>query len=177
MQRLFYATAEDLLLVCDRIEDRRRLAYTLIGMFTSPELSTVYSGADISTLRSPAPDPSAMNGYSYLVTDRDRPIAIRKAPQEDGGIRYAVDQLENPDSVTLCPGAVLPPNVLLHGRVGTVSTTPSSSQLHRAFASAIGKTFQKVQAYYVGPGSIKLWHSGHRLTIGAKSPTTYDLAA
>ena len=177
MQRHFYATAEDLLIVCDRVESKRRLAYTLTGLFASPELTIVLGGAAIRTLRSPAPDANAANGHSYLVTDADHPIAIRKVTQKVGGVRYAVDQMSNPDSVTLLPSAIFPPNILLYGRIATTSSTSFAKQLHGAFASAIGKVFRKVQAYYVGPGALNLWHSGYRLTIGADSPSTHDLAA
>jgi len=177
MQRHFYATAEDLLLVFDRVESKRRLAYTLAGLFASPELTTVFNGAAIRTLRSPAPDSNAANGYTYLVTGADHPIAIREVAQKVGGVRYAVDQTENPDSVTLSPSAIFAPNILLYGRIATTSPTAFAKQLHGAFASAIGKEFQKTHAYYVGPGALNLWHSGYRLTIGANSPSTYDLAA
>jgi hypothetical protein len=177
MQRHFYATAGDLLSLFQRVESKRRLAYTLTGMFTSSGLNTVYSGSAIPTLLSPAPGSSAASGYSYLVTDANQPVVVREVPQRAGGLRYAVDQLLNPESVTLLPGGIFPPNVLLYGSVGTASTTPSSVKLQRAFASAIGKLFQRVRAYYVGPQALELWHGGYRLTIGADSPSTYDLAA
>jgi len=177
MQRQFFATADDLLQVFERVEGKRHLAYTLTGLFPSPELTTVYSGATIATLRKPAPDPSATSGYTYLVTDSERRIAVRTVPQQAGGLRYAVDQLENPDSITLTPGGIYPPNVLLYGRVGTVSAASFSVDLHRAFATTIGKLFQRVKAFHVGPGAFKLWQSGHRLTIGANSPPIYDLSA
>src|SRR5438034_11547324 len=74
MQRQFFATADDLLQVFERVEGKRRLAYTLTGLFLSPELTTVYSGSTIATLRSPAPDPSATSGYTYLVRSEERRV-------------------------------------------------------------------------------------------------------
>lgn len=177
MQRHFYATADDLLQVFERVEGQLHLTYTLTGLFPSPDLTTVHSGAAIYTLRKPAPHSSAISGYTYLVTDREQPIVVRKVPQKAGGVRYAVDQLENPSSIALMPGGIYPPNVLLYGSVGTVSASPFSAELHRAFVSAIGKLFQRVKAYYVGPGAFTLWKSGYRLTIGVDSPPIHDLAA
>ena len=144
MQRLFFATAEDLLPVFDRIEARWRLAYTLTGLFETAELMTVRSGATIPTLHSPAPDAGAIGGYNYLVTAAEEPIVVREVPQRTGGLRYAVDQLANPQSVTVMPGGLYAPNALLHGRVATASDVDYSVRLYRAFAAAIGKHFRRV---------------------------------
>jgi hypothetical protein len=150
MQRLFFATAEDLLAVFDRVEARRRLAYTLTGLFETPELRTAPSGAAIPTLHSPAPHAGAIAGYNYLVTAADDPVVVREVPQRRGGVRYAVDQLANPRSVALMPGGPYPPDVRLYGRVGTASDAEFSVRLYRAFATAIGELFRRVGAYYVG---------------------------
>ena len=176
MQRLFFATAEDLIVVFDRVEARRRLAYTLTGLFETPELTTAPSGAAISTLHSPAPDAGAIAGYQYLVSAVDDPVVVREVPQRRGGVRYAVDQLANPRSVVIMPGGLYPPDVRLYGRVGTASDAEFSVRLYRAFAAAIGASFRRVGAYYVGQMAEELWCGGQRLTMGADSPPEYDLA-
>jgi hypothetical protein len=176
MQRLFFATAEDLLAVFDRVEARRRLAYTLTGLFETDELRTAPIGAAIPTLHSPAPDAGAIVGYQYLVTAADDPIIVREVPQRRGGVRYAVDQLANPRSVALMPGGLYAPDIRLYGRVGTASDAEFSVRLYRAFATAIGESFRRVGAYYVGRQAEGLWRGGQRLTIGADSPRDYDLA-
>jgi hypothetical protein len=176
MQRLFFATAEDLLVVFDRVEARRRLAYTLTGLFAKPELSTAASGGAIPTLHSPAPHAGAIAGYQYLVTAAAEPVVVREVPQRRGGLRYAVDQLANPRSVVVMPGGLYPPDVRLYGRVGTASDTEFSVRLYRAFAAAIGESFRRVGAYYVGREGEGLWRGGQRLTMGADSPREYDLA-
>ncbi|MDR3637834.1 MAG: hypothetical protein P4L84_28770 [Isosphaeraceae bacterium] len=176
MRRHFYATAEDLLAVFDRVEARSRLAYTLTGLFETSELTTAHSGATIPTLHSPAPRPGAIAGFNYLVTAADEPVVVREVPQRGGGTRYAVDQLANPRSVALMPGGVYPPNVRLYGRIGTASDAEFSLRLYRAFAGALGKLFRRVGAYHVGRQAEGLWLGGQRLTIGADSPPDGDLA-
>ena len=176
MQRLFFATADDLIPVFERVEAKHRLLYTLCGLLPTRELSSVPSGAAIPTLRSPAPHPSAIACPQYLVTSADYRITIRDVPQASGGIRYAVDQLANSESIILQPGGIYPPDVLLHGRVGSVPSGDFSKQIYRAFTSAITKYFQRVQAFYVGPQAHGLWQSGHRLTPSVQSPKEYDLA-
>jgi hypothetical protein len=177
MQRLFFATADDLIPVFERVEKKHRLVYTLCGLFPSRQTSSVSSGADIPTLRRPAPHPSAIACPQYLLTDGGKPIIVRDIPQKSGGVLYAVDQLANPESIIVQPGGVYPPEVLLHGRVGSASSTPFAAQIHRAFASAIGKLFKHVRAFYVGPQAYELWQRGHRLTAAVQSPKEYDLAA
>jgi hypothetical protein len=59
---MFFATADDLLPVFERVEKRHSLAYTLRGLLESPVLTTVFSGAAIPTLRASAPSPAAIGG-------------------------------------------------------------------------------------------------------------------
>jgi hypothetical protein len=175
MLRLFFATAEDLLAFFDRVEERRQLAYTLTGLFETPEFMTAPSGAAIPTLHSLAPHTGASSGFNYLVTAAGDPVVVREVPQRGGGLRYAIDQLANPWSITLMPGGLYPPDVLLCGRVGTASDAEFSVRLYRGFAAAIGKSFRRVGAYYVGRQAEGLWRGGQRLTMGADSPREYDL--
>jgi hypothetical protein len=177
MQCLFFATAQDLALVFELVEARNQLGYTRTGLFESESAQTVYSGSAIPTLRTPAPDASAVAGYAYLVQDRDLPVVVREVPQRNGATRFAIDQLANPESVVLLHGGLFTPNVLLHGSVGTASDTPRSRQLQHAFAAAIADSFERVHSYYVGAAAVELWKSGCRLTISASSPTDYDLVA
>ena len=176
MQHLLFATADDLLPIFERVEARHSLAYTLCGLFHSDEVSTVSSGSVIPTLRGAAPHPSAVACPRYLVTPASAPVTVRKVPQASGGIRYAVDQLANPDSIIIQTGGIFPPDVLLHGSIGSASATPFSTQIYRAFTSAITKSFSHVQAFYVGAKAYELWQQGYRLTPAIQSPREYDLA-
>jgi hypothetical protein len=177
MQRMFYATADDLLPVFERVEERYSLAYTLRDLSETPSLTTVYSGSAIPTLRAPAPMANAIGGYQYLATPADVPISLREVPQVHGGTRYTFDQATTPSSVEVTPGGFFRPDVLLYGRVATISVTPFSQQVYRAFASAIAAHFVRIRAFYVGPHAADLFHTGCRLTIGADSPPEFDLAA
>ena len=175
-QRHFFAAGDDLLPVFESVEANRGLSYTLCGLFPSRELTSVVAGGEIPALRSPAPYPSAIACPQYLVTAAGAPISVREVPQKSGGVLYAIDQLENPESTIIQPGGLYPPHVLLHGRVGTVSSEPFAAQLQRAFASAIAKFFERARAFYVGPEARELWGRGYRLTPNAQSPREYDLA-
>jgi hypothetical protein len=176
MQRLFFATADDLLPVFERVETKHHLAYTLCGLFTSSKFQSFSSGAALPSLRVPAVHPNAIAGAQYLVTPAGQSPVIREVTQNGGGVRYAIDQLVNPDSITIQSGGIYPPDILLHGRVATISSTVFATQVQRAFSSAVGKLFQHIRAFYVGSQAHELWRTGYRLTHSAKSPREYDLA-
>jgi hypothetical protein len=176
MQRLFFATADDLLPVFERVESKHRILYTLCGLFASRETSPVSSGTAIPSLHGPALHPNAIVCPAYLVTPSDYRVTVREVPQASGGVRYAVDQLANPDSITVQAGGIFPPDVLLHGRVASASSSSFSTQIYRAFTSAITKHFRHIRAFYVGAHAHELWERGYRLTPSAQSPKEYDLA-
>lgn len=175
MQRHFYATADDLLPIFERVESKHDLSYTLTGLLYSPVLTQVRSGAQMTSLRSPAPHRDASCGPQYLVTPAEAIVHIRDVPQHSGGVRYAVDQLINPDSITVQHGGFFRPDVLLYGRVGTVSASDFSRRVYRAFSAAVAKQFVRVRSFYVGPQAHALLGQGCRLTIGDDSPAEYDL--
>jgi hypothetical protein len=104
-------------------------------------------------------------------------VRVREVPQVRGGTRYTFDQATTPDSIEVTPGGFYRSDVLLYGRVATISTTPISKQIYGAFTSAIRASFAHIREFYVGPQAAELLRSGCRLTIGADSPTEYDLAA
>ena len=86
-----------------------------------------------------------------------------------------MDQLANPDTVTLTPGGVWTQDIVLYGRVATASDSKASQELMRRFACAIKKQFTKIRAFYVGPKARELLDKGKRLTIAAQSPRDFDL--
>jgi len=176
MQKLFFATAEDLLPIFAQVESKHDLAYTEAGLFKSPSLSTVYSGAAISTLHAPAPCPDAACCSCYLITPSTATVNVRVVPQNRGGVRHAVDQAYNADSVIIQHGGIFGRDVLLSGSVSTGSNTLVATRIYRAFASAIGQQFARIQAFYVGPQAHGLLQRGFRLTQGVQCPPEYDLA-
>jgi hypothetical protein len=175
--RHFYATKDDLLPVIEAFEAKEPVKYVLTGLHRGAELTVYSRGRDIGTLGLPAPHANAISGYNYLVALSTEIIQVQTCPQNSGGVRYAVDQGVNPRTITLLHGAFFAPDVLLYGRVGTVSDEPVAIRLYRAFSGALTKRFHRIQEFWVGPNAAKLLVSGCRLTIGANSPREFDLAS
>jgi hypothetical protein len=171
----FFATETDLLPVFSMVEAKRCLSYTLMGHIYSPKIVSFNSGCDLPTLSLPAPEESAIVCPAYLVTEAEQAVTLRELSIYEGRRRWAVDQLENPDSTGIWHGGVYENGVLLYGRVATCSKSKIAQSLQRAFAAAIRKKFVKVRAFYVGPEASGLLDTGWRLTGAKQSPPEYDL--
>jgi hypothetical protein len=138
-----------------------------------------------------------VGGYSLLVVPKRSRIEIRRILRQagtvasvfdellptasrlllGGEVRYALDQLKNPQSVSFLPGGIFEKkNVLVCGHIGTASNDPKSVGLYKAFVTAITKGFERIGAYRVGPEAVRLMDEGYRMvTIGVGSPREYDL--
>jgi hypothetical protein len=122
-----------------------------------------------------AKNESAVACDSFLVSDKNISIVSRKLSDFNGVERFAFDQLKNENTIVFSPGGVWEKNILLNGRVSTVSEHEVSTRLMKRFGSAIRKKFIKVKAFYVGEEALEMLKHGKRLTIAAQSPIEFDL--
>jgi len=175
VQRHFYALPEDLIGIFDLVEPPQPLRYTPTGMLTSSRPESFLNGVYLPSLNAPPPSDAASSGHSYLVTLRDSEPVGRKVELNSGDVRYAFDQLMNPDSIELLPGARHESGAILYGRIATGSDSAVSRKLFGLFKQAIGKRFRKINAFWVGAKAEEAWRQGERLTIGLASPQEYDL--
>jgi hypothetical protein len=171
----FFATPEDLLPVFSSVEARRQVVYTLMGHVSEPDVRSFSAASELPTLFGPAPADSVSAGHAYLVTDATNNVSTRELSPYRGAPRWAIDQLNNPDSAVLQHGGFFGKGVLLHGSIRTASKSAVAIGLQRAFDVAIRKHFVRVQAFYVGKQAESLLDSGYRLTFSAGAPGEYDL--
>lgn len=175
----FYAAGADLLSVLAEVEAKRRVVYVPMDPIVKPEGTpapeTLTHGADLPDLGR-ATDASASSCRGYLVTDEERHVMPRKITSNDGTIWYAIDQLANPDTVEFSPGGVWTDEIVLHGRVATISDTEPAQRLMRLFRNAIKRHFVRVRAFWVGPEAESFLDEGNRLTPAAQCPPEMDLA-
>jgi hypothetical protein len=175
VHRHFYTLPEDLLVIFDLVEASQRLRYTPMRSLDSASPMSFVKGAELPTLNAAPPSDSAIAGHSYLVTLREIEPIGRKIKLNDGGVTHAFDQLSNPDSIELLPGARHVSGTILYGRIATCSGTAASVQIFSLFKRAIGKRCRKINAFWVGPKAEEAWRQGARLTIGLASSQEYDL--
>ncbi len=173
MKRIhFFALRDDLVPLLEAVEGNGELQYVRFGQYQVGNALKVFrSGQEIPNLGR-ATTYNAATSETYLVSEPQ--IAITPRPIK-GTDRFAVDQLWNPDTVTFTPSGVWNEDVVLYGRVATVSDTKLSQKLMRRFHSVAKRCFTKMEEYYVGLHALTLLKAGKRLTIGAYSPQHYDL--
>lgn len=158
-----FATEGDLSALIARVSHWRPLKFVRAGLFDEPMIDA-FQG------------PIRPHAFAtYLVLDRDRAVSVRIIPQRNGGKKYAVDQLDNRDSVSLQIGGMIDDDRLVAGQIGTATNEPSSAEIFSLFARAIEDQFVKIKSYYVGPEAMRLLDRGIRLTPTSKSPKDYDL--
>lgn len=176
-QILFFALRDDLLALIGEVESKAPLKYARMGNFARDEfnngIATFLNGAELPNLGTASAESSAAC-EAFLVCERETPINLRILDGVNGG-RICVDQLTNKDSVEFKPGGVWDDEVVLHGRIATVSDSQASQALMKRFQVAARKHFSKVKAFYVGPKALSLLQTGKRLTIAAQASHEFDL--
>lgn len=116
---------------------------------------------------------------TFLVLKAKTNLNIREVPQKIGGMKYVVDQMSNQKSVEFKLGGIYPSidNVIVAGRVATISEDNDSTELYKIFSTKIKKAFKKIGTFYVGKVAEEKLKSGWRLVTNEKSPREYDLVA
>jgi hypothetical protein len=173
-QTHFFATASDLLPVTNEAESLMSVQYVLTGLFESADLIAYRTASDLPDFGI-ASAGDANHLPQYLVAPASVRIAVRTVSQKKGGTRYAVDQLENPETIVFAPGGIYDNVAVIAGRIGSVHTNDVAKALLNAFSRDV-KKFRRVGSYFVGPEAELLWQAGYRLTASVGSPREYDLA-
>jgi len=173
-QIMFFATRADISPVLSALETAESLQYTRAGLFDTNRPQTYLSYVDIPDLGR-ATHPNAVGSPKYLLSSQVAQIQVRDVPQKSGGVLFAIDQVDNQDSVVLSPGGWYGNDVVLYGMIGTVSHSAESKRLYALVAKYFRKNFTKQQEFLVGAEAREAWNSGARLTIGASSPSEFDL--
>jgi hypothetical protein len=112
---------------------------------------------------------------SYLAIPCENDVKIRDIPQKSGGIKYAIDQKINNESVLIKLGGIYNENILVAGVISTICSDEYSLKLFKLISGKIKKRFSKIGSFFVGERAKIRLESGCRLVTNDKSPTEYDL--
>ncbi|MBI3143580.1 MAG: hypothetical protein HYZ16_12205 [Bacteroidetes bacterium] len=175
-QIMFFAVLEDIEQILKNIETTIEVHYYKTGLMDSkniPNYSSIFDTPNVGV---------ALSGDwnridNYLVMKKETLLNIETVPQRTGGIKFAVDQQMNQKSVTLKHGGIYngAENVIVAGRVATVSEDSDSNELYKLFSNKIKKKFKKIGTFYVGKIAEEKLKEGWRLVTNEKSPREYDL--
>lgn len=174
-QTHLFATREDLRPGLERIEAAWKLQYVLCDLYLANEPKRYGSAFLLEDLGINATGDAARSPV-YLVMPAASTIYVKEVPQRNGGVRYSVTQLGNPDSIAFRPSGIYQGNCLVVGNVGTVSEDARSLRLYRGLTRELTRGFKKIRMYLVGPEALRMLDEGKRLvTMGVRSPAEYDL--
>jgi hypothetical protein len=175
-QILFFALRDDLLPVLDAVERDGPLKYVRTGQFVSPNPQSFMRSAEIPDLGQ-ANANSSIACESFLVTESALPVNVRRITTTAGVERYCIDQLVNPDTIAFTPAGLWISDIVLSGRVATVSASAISQSLMKRFYSPIRTQFSKIKVFWVGRHARDRLDTGKRLTTSVQSPHDFDLTA
>jgi len=171
-----FATRTDLLDLLAVVEATRTIHYVEAGMFDKPVPTMYGSASEIPDLGTIYVTDTNL-GPIFLLADARVSFVVRPVPQRRGGVRYAMDQQENPDTVSLHQGGQFDDRTILAGSIGTCteSRSEASAALLNVIASVVRRQWVRIQSYAVGPEAEKVLDAGGRLTRSLQSPHEYDL--
>ena len=170
-----FATKADLESLLQEVEMAESLQYTRIQLADAQDFPTVSTLLGLPDLGR-ANEADINLTTAYLVARSGRPMEVRRVPQRSGGLKYALDQLSNPETIVFRPGGVFGDGCLLAGAVGTASAHPESMSLLKSFRVPLLRRFSRVKSFHLGKEALALWEAGWRLTTNARSPQIYDLS-
>jgi hypothetical protein len=174
MQLLFFALKVDLLPVLDVVESQMEVQYSRTGRYSTSAFVRFLRAADIPGLGSATAD-STVACETYLITARGVSVNVRTVESNDGKQVFFVDQLVNPDSITVTPAGSWGNETVLSGRFATASTSAAARHLMNAFGRVVKSKFEKIGPYRVGREALAILDKGGRLTDAVQSPREFDL--
>ena len=169
----FFATADDLKLIGEFIDKEAELKGVEAGLFDSNRIKEHLSIKEISDLGI-AEYGNSILCKGYLITFKYTAIKIRTIKQNKGGVKFAVDQAINPDSIIFRGGGIYREDCVVGGEYGTISNSTNSIELCKVFSRAIRKYFKGIKGVYLGPEAEILLDKGWRLVQNIDSPLEYD---
>jgi hypothetical protein len=170
----FFATRSDLGRILPLFEKAAPVQYVRFGWHDSVKPTSYKTYTELPDLGI-AVNEQAAAGVAYLVCDAGSQLHPRRI-EPSGQIKYAYDQLYNPDTIVFAPGGLWRPDILLYGEFGCVVSTEVPRRLMRRARAALKKTCKAIRACYVGPEAEQMLRAGGRLTIAERSPKEFDLA-
>lgn len=173
---MFFAMLEDIENSIRDIESMIDIQYYKTGLLDSKSIPTYKSVFYVPNIG------VALSGDwnrldNYWITKKTTLINVREVPQKTGETKFAVDQMNNPKSIEMKLGGIYrEKNVIVAGRISTISEDSDSNELYNIFTTKLKKEFKKIGVFYVGKKAEDKLRLGWRLVTNEKSPKEYDLA-
>lgn len=174
-QIAFYATPADIRPLLKFVEAEGALVYVEAGNRAEPTFRTFERAAEIPNL-GVADEWSGIECAAYLVAVASRGVQVRTPTGDDGATRHVVDELGNPDALTMRAAGRWGADLVLAGSVGSASGSDDAERLMKRFRAGFKKAgFETVKRYRVGPEALAMLKAGGRLTPSERAVKRSDL--
>ena len=171
----FFADQEDLISFLEKLNGAGEFIYTKTISEVN-ELNAQFNDAsNMTDFMVSHESPIQVN--CFLVTNSCEPLNERKIKMTDGsGIKTAIDQLYNPNSIEVKLGGEAAPETLVTTVIRTTGETKESKELFKVVKKLVVNNGKKVGSnYYVFPKALRKLELGWRLTPGIDSPPQMNL--
>ena len=170
-----FATRNDLVAGLRSIDKLLHLRYALSGAFESSDVPVYSTLLECDNLGTANADNKALCD-NFLVVFAETDIVVREVPQQNGGLKFFVDQRVNPVSICFQPGGTFGDDCIICGRIASISRHRDAVVLFKDFCKLVCKGFTKHQEYFVGPEAYSQCKAGKRLiTNHIDEGVEYDL--
>lgn len=168
-QTMFFALLQDMEHILGEVEAQVDIRYYKMGMFDKkpvPVYESIFDAPNVGFAL--ADDWNLVD--AYLVMKKKERLNIREVPQRAGGIRFAIDQEVNLNSIELKLGgkSFKKENMIVAGRLATISSEKDSDELYKLFSKKIKKAFKYIDGFYVGKTAEEKLREGWRLVTTGK---------
>lgn len=175
----FFAIEDDLFSLLGEIEELFAFQYVTMGNFDNvSEIHKYDTYVKIPDLGFTKYGDWAGLDHRYLLIPATVTLNIEEFLLSKGGKKYIVSPALNRNSIELLTKGIYTKkgNVIIAGRIATVSADEFANNLYKSLLSKIKKKFKRIGGYYVGPKAEEKLKKGWRLVQIENSPREYDLA-
>ena len=168
-QIFFFATKEDLYELLKFIETNFNIHYAEAGLLDERVscISSLYTAVEFNHI-----EYGDWNfNEIYIIIPKDKKLKIREVPQRAGGIKYAVDQRENDESIEISLGGKYKDEAIIASKIATISQTEFAKNMMKQL-SIYFKKIKKIEEFYVFPEALKIAAKGVRLTTDIRYPSS-----
>jgi len=169
-QIFFFASKEDLIELIKFIELKFNIEYTQAGLLDR-KVSKVSSVSVIEDCKEVEYGDWNFNKI-YIILPKGKELKIREVPQRSGGIKYAIDQINNEESIEMYVGGSYKEKTIIASKISTISNTEFSKHTMKSL-SIYFKNFKKVEDFYICPSALKEYKNGVRLTTDVRYDINY----
>lgn len=171
-QVYFYCLKEEFKIIFKYLETTFKVKYAKAGLLDEKSycFTSLSENFDYEVISS---DWNSLDKYLILRDEDD--LINREVLQRKGGIKFAVDQLENNNSLVLFLGGLYKEEAIIASKIVSISKDLFPKEFMKELSKYLKKEFVNVNGFYVSKSALDFYRKGVRLTTDAKSSNLYDL--